>query len=77
MEWCTRSPKYVLVLCSLGKEGGRKISLIWKAFEFSPRNLDRQRCLGWTNCIAGLEGCVTNCGRRDFWKSVRFQRKDG
>jgi len=56
MEWCTRVPKYVLVLCSLGKEGDRKISLVSKAFEFSPRNLDRQRCLGWTNYVAWFEG---------------------
>ena len=62
-------------MCSLGKEGDRKISLIWKAFEFSPRNLDRLRCLGWTNYVAWFEGYVTSCGRGDFWKSVRFQTK--
>jgi hypothetical protein len=74
-EGNVRAAIYVLVLCSLGKEGDRKISLIWKAFEFSPRNLDRQRFLGRTSDVDWFEGCVTGFGRGDLWKSVLFQTK--
>jgi hypothetical protein len=56
-----------------GQKGDRKMYLIWKTFEFSPRNLDRQRCLEWTNYVAWFEGYFSNCGRRDFWISVRFR----
>jgi len=69
-EWHTRYPKYVLVLCSLGEEGDRNISLIWKAFELSPRNLDRQRCLGWTSYVAWFEGNVSK-----LWKGRLLEKR--
>jgi hypothetical protein len=49
-----RAPKYVLVLCSLSKEGDTNISFVWKAFDFSPRNPDNLRCVGWTSYLAWL-----------------------